>query len=211
MATVGNLCTTIIGDLRRNDTSLSDIVLIDIKSAVRDYEAKRFYFNEKLMAVTLSATIGYSLAAFSTTGLVADIIEVDMVSVVNSGRTYQLEEKSTMDWEQISTFFPDIGNPQYYQVYGQNFYVYPASLAVGAVAYMYAHVKFAELSAMSDSNVWTNDASELIRNAALKRLWGRRFRDYDAAQACGIAEQDALKALQRRTEALAGTTVSGYL
>ena len=213
MSTVGDLCTTIIGDLGRGDTSLSDVILIDIKSSVRDYEGQRFYFNEQLLTLTLSATDTYALSLWDASGSnVVDVIEPDFMEVViNSTRNYQLEEKTTLDLAIRSSNAQGIkGYPQYFSIWNQAVKIYPQANAK-YTGRLWGHIKFTELAAMSDSNPWTNDASELIRNATLKRLWGRRFRDYDAAQACGVAEQEALRYLQRRTEALSDQRISGYL
>jgi len=212
MATVGNLCTTIIGDLNRGDTSISDIVLIDIKSAVRDYETHRFYFNEQDISITLSATQTYLLSAVAAAGAgVSDIIEVDVFEVTVNGRTYCLREKTWSELKHLDSGVSTLqGYPMYYSYWAQAVKIYPLPNGVytGIIS---AHVKFTELAAMSDTNAWTNDASELIRCGALKRLYGRRFQDYTAAQAMQIAEDAALAALQRRTDATTGSTIQGYL
>jgi hypothetical protein len=214
MATAGNLCTTIIGDLSRSDTSLSDIVLIDIKSAIRDYEAYRFYFNERKLSITLSLTNTYALQLWTATdATLGDIIEVDNMTVlVNSGtRRYLLKEiaYNTMRDNDYGPGLPT-GNPERYALFGQSIVLdtFPTPAITGTID---CHVKFADLALMSDSNVWTNDASELIRNAALKRLWGRRFKDMESAQSAAVGEQAALAALQRRTDGLSGGVVAAYL
>lgn len=213
MATVGNLITTIIGDLSRADTSLSDVVLIDVQSAIRDYEAYRFYFNERTLSITLSATNTYLLSLWvATDASLSDIIEVDNVSVVVGGnRRYQLEEVThdRLRYLDVGNSQPT-GNPELYAMWSQSVVLdsFPAPAITGTLD---CHVKLVELAAMSDSNAWTNDAKELIRNAALKRLWGRRFRDADSAQAAAVGEQLALAALQRRTDAVSSARITGYL
>lgn len=216
MATVGNLCTEIIGDLRRVDASLSDIVLVDIQSSIREYETQRFYFNEQAISLTLSFTNTYALSLWAAAGTgVQDIVEIDFLNVlVNSTRTIQLEERTIKDLDLISGGTTSInGYPQFFSVFNQQLKIFPLAAASGYVSTMYAHVKFTEIAAggFATSNPWTNDAAELIRNAALKRLWGRRFRDYDAAQACAQGERDALRALQRRTEGLSDQRLAAYL
>jgi len=213
MATAGNLCTTIISDLNRGDVSISDTVLIDIQSSIRDYESQRFYFNEQLLTATLSATDTYALSLFDASGSgVSDIVEVDFMEIViNSTRNYKLEELTIADLAALSSNAQGImGYPTHFAVWNQSIKIYPEANS-NYTGRLWAHVKLTPISAFSDSNAWTNDASELIRNAALKRLWGRKFRDYDAAQAAERGEQAALLALQRRTEALSGQRLAGYL
>lgn len=215
MATAGDLCTTIIGDLGRSDVSLSDIVLIDIQSSIRDYEAQRFYFNEQKLAVTLSVTDTYALSLFAAAGTgVSDVIEIDRLEVViSASRTYEISERGFNEWAGLAGGGSGIvGYPEFYAIWGQALKIYPMANAA-YVANMWAHVKLTAIAAggFSTSNAWVNDASELIRNATLKRLWGRRFRDFDAAQAAGVAERDALMALRRRTDALSGGSLEAHL
>ena len=61
MSSVGDLTTVIISDLGRGDTSLSDIILTDIRSSISQYENERFYFNEQFLTATFSATDTYAL------------------------------------------------------------------------------------------------------------------------------------------------------
>lgn len=212
MSTAGDLTTTIISDLNRADTSLSDIVLIDVLSAIREYEAQRFYFNEMTLAVTVTATNTYALSLFAAAAspALADIIEVDGIEIlVNNSRTYSLRQIGAQDMlrRQGNNY---TGNPSFYAIYNQKVLIETTPSQV-LTATMAAHVKFTPIAAFSDTNVWTNDASDLIRNATLKRLWGRKFKDYTAAQASGVAEQASLEALKRRTDALSGSKIDSYL
>lgn len=213
MATAGNLVTTIIGDLARSDTSLSDIVLIDIMSSIRDYEQTRFYFNEQEISVSLSATDTYALSLFAAAGVgVADIIEIDSMTVaISATRSYELTERTARELQAMQGN-GIVGNPSYYAVFGQSLLIEtkPTPTVLGV---MCAHVKLTEIVAggFSTTNVWTNEASELIRNATLKRLWGRRFRDPESAQMAAAAERDALMALKRKTEGLSGNSIEAFL
>ena len=210
MTTVATMVTNIINDSGRSDTSLSDVVLVDIKSSIRDYEAERFYFNEQGLAITLSATDTYALALFAAAGTgVADIIEVDGINLIVGTRSYDLTEKS---FSEISAKQNNgvTGNPTDYAIFNQSVIVFPKPTTMLS-AIMAAHVKFTEITAFTDTNPWTNDASELIRNAAEKRLWARRWKNPDNANAAANLEQSAYLALKRRTDALSGDSVEGYL
>lgn len=212
MATAGDLCTQIIGDLQRGDVSLSDIVLVDIKSAIREYENTRFHFNELLMLVTLSATDTYALSLFATAGSVSDVIEIDNFDVIiNSTRKYSLEEVTMrrmigLNSSGITSY------PEFFAYWNQALKVSPVPNAA-YVSEMWAHVKFAEIAAggFATTNVWTNEGSELIRYAALKRIWGGRLKD--PIQASSAREQEAvqLRALKRKTDGLGGSTIEPYL
>jgi len=213
--TAGDLCTTIINDLNRNDTSLSDTVLLNIQSSITEYETQRFYFNEQILTCTLSATDTYSLALWDASGNnVSDVIEVDFMEIViNATRNYQLQEFTSQDLALLSSNAQGIrGYPTHFSIFNQAIKIYPQA-NTEYTGRIYAHVKFSPIptGGFSVSNPWTNDGADLIRNATLKRLWGRKFRDYDAAQAAGVAEQASLLALRRRTDALSDQRISGYL
>lgn len=212
MSTVSDLCTTIISDLNRGDTSISDTILIDIISSVREYEAQRFYFNERLLPVTVTATNTYALSLFAAAGSgIADIVEVDGIEItVNNSRTYELDLKGAQEILRRQGNLVT-GNPSFYAIYNQSVLIETTPSQV-LTATMSAHVKLTEIVAggFATSNAWTNDGFELIRNATLKRLWGRKYKDYQAAQAAQVAESSALAALQRKTDALSGSEMGSY-
>ena len=214
MATAGNLCTTIISDLNRGDLSISDIVLLDIQSAIRDYESYRFTFNEQILTVTVTATQTYALSLFAASGTgVAEVVEIDDLAItIPASRTYSIQEVTWMEMGDIDSGVGTLqGYPQIYAVYNQNLQIYPKPNAL-FLAVMSAHVKLTEIAAggMATSNAWTNQASELIRCAALKRLWGRKYQNMQMAQAMQVAESQALSSLQRRNEAITSTRIRGY-
>src|SRR6185312_16972823 len=140
---------------------------------------------------------------------------IDFLNVaVNSTRTIQLDERTSKDLDLISGGSTSInGYPQFYAVFNQSLRIFPMAASTGYVSNMYAHVRLTQIAAggFSTSNGWTNEGSDLIRNAALKRLWGRRFKDYEAAQAAAAGEAAALKNLQRRMSALANQQIAAYL
>lgn len=208
MASISDLVTTIIADTARSDTSISDIVLVDVLSSIREYEAQRFFFNEQKLTCTLSNTDTYALTLFAPAG-VADVIEVDDLSVTANGNTYTMEEIGLRDINALSAANNTTGYPTRFSYFNQSLLIYPKASS-NYLATLFGHVRFAEAS-ISTSNVWSNIASDLIRNATLARLWGRRWKNPEAAQAAKSMERDALSALQRRTEALSGSRLSGYL
>lgn len=208
MATISDLCTTIIGDLQRNDTSLSDIVLIDIQSSIREYEAQRFFFNEAKLTCTLSATDTYALTLFAPSG-VADVVEVDQVQCTANSSTYDLDELNIREINSLNAANSGTGLPTRYAVFNQSLTIYPKA-GSNYLATVWAHVRFNDVT-ISTTSVWSNAGFELIRNATLRRLWGRRFKQPELAQGATAMERDALTALQRRTEALAGNSIPGYL
>ncbi len=211
---VANLTTLISSDLTRDASAggpSATQILYDIKSTIRDYEAQRFYFNERNLPFTLSATNAYSLPSWAaaTTGI-NDVIEVDQIKVSVTGTIYRLDEIGYDQWQDLTSSATLTGIPTCYAIFGQTVYIYPLPNST-YLATMAAHVRFNEVTSQSSSNVWTDDARELVRCATLKRLYGRLIKDLEMASAMQIAENNALAALQRRTDALSGHTIKGYL
>src|SRR5208282_2954706 len=153
--TLSVLQHTIIQDLNRNDQSLSDIILIDIQSAIREYEAKRFYFNElAYLTINLSSTqnvypfslwvtaaqalAGAPASSFQTVdtqgigGLIDDVIEIDSVQITVGAslstaiRNYTLIEKPYRLLDDLDQGLPTlIGYPQYYAPFQKAIRIYP--------------------------------------------------------------------------------------
>lgn len=211
MATAGDLCTTIQSDVARSDPSISDVILLDIQSAIRDYEADRFFFNEQVISITVSATDTYALSLFAAAGSVADIIEIDNVAVqINSTRNYNLHQIDPVEMSQRRANNIQ-GYPTKWSLFARSLTLDPMPNAAYTLT-IQAHVKATEIAAggFSTSNFWTNEASELIRNAAEKRLWGRRWKNPEAAQAAAFLEEQAYQKLKRKTDALTDG-IQGYL
>ena len=234
--TLSDLQQTIIQDLNRADTSLSDIILIDIQSSIRQYEGQRFYFNElAYLSIPLVSTVNVypfsqwvtaaqnnvitSTATNDTQGIGAqidDVIEVDSLQITVGAslstaiRNYTLIEKPYRLIDDLDQGSPTLmGYPQYYAPFQKAIRIYPRvspNLPL-MTANLSGHVRFAPLSQPNDSNPWTNDAADLIRNATLRRLWQRRFRDAEGAEVSQQLEQESLQALQRRTSAQAGARI----
>jgi hypothetical protein len=137
-----------------------------ILSAVAHYARERFYFNQKTNTFSTVANQEYYSSSDFTD--LPNLVEIDgMTATIGSTK---LPVKK-MDFEPINDAQSSavVGFPRYYTYYKQNLRLYPIPDAVYTmtVAYLY---KLTALSAGSDSNAWTTDAEELIRNRAKAAL-----------------------------------------
>jgi hypothetical protein len=177
-----------------------------ILSAVAHYARERFYFNTKTNTFsTVADQEYYSSSDFSD---LANLVEIHGMTVTHGSTKLPLK---SMDFQPINDGQSGSvkGLPRYYAYYKQNLRLYPIPDAVYTmtVAYLY---KLTALSASSDSNAWTTDAEELIRNRAKADLRcnvmkvddaigerrelgraGKPFYSYD--------EESAYRALKRET------------
>lgn len=208
------LQTLVTGDMNRSD--LTSVAANAIVESIRKYEGHRFFFNERTMTVTLTATNTYALSLFAAAGLpaasIADVIEVDAFElVVNPTRIYPLTPVSFGEMIELDDGIASIqGYPQIYTLWQQAVRIYPIPNGV-YTGLMSAHVKFTELSAGADSNAWTTDAKELIRCAAQKVIYARYLKDQQNALGMQQLEMEALHALDRRTDALVPSRMAGCL
>lgn len=200
----------VTGDMIRSD--LTTVAANAILESIRKYEGHRFFFNEATLSVTLSATNTYALSLFAAAGSVADVIEIDAFEVVvNPSRIYPLTPVSFGEMIELDNGISGTQSyPQVYTLWQQAVRVYPVPNGT-YTGLMSAHVKFTELSAGADSNAWTTDAKELIRCAAQKLIYGRYLKDQQNALTMQQLEMEALHALDRRTDALVPSRMTGCL
>jgi len=133
-----------------------------ILSAVAHYARERFYFNEKTNTFnTVANQEYYSSSDFSD---LANLVQIHGMTVT-LGST-KLPVKS-VDFEMINDSQSGDAKslPRYFAYYKQNLRLFPIPDAVYTMTLAYLY-KLTALSAGSDSNAWTTDAEELIRNRA---------------------------------------------
>jgi len=202
------LLTLVTGELNRGDVTSAQITT-EIQSAIRDYEALRFWFNEKSIQFTISATVTYALSTLAAKVSGADdIIEVDDLSVQVSGYWQSMQEVTWEEYGVRAVATTVTGIPTIYSIFDESLYIWPMpdTTYTGALT---AHIKYTELSAGADTNPWCTDARELVRNAALARIFMWRLRDPDNARMAQYGAEQALNFLMRRTDAQSGHVTNG--
>ena len=182
----------ILDDLDRNDiTSQAGSA---IKTAIAFYEHTRFWFLEQRS--TSSTTAGQEFY-----GLPADFQDDDSLVLEVSNYTYPLTKRhysTTEDWFVKSSTFT--GQPTDYAIYDEQIRLYPVPNEAYTMTLSYQKTASA-LSADGDTNEWMVEGEELIRSRAEFNLFARMLRDYDAAQAVKITEQEVLSQHTRLTNA----------
>lgn len=168
-----------------------------ILSAIKFYESSRFYFNQTTGTFSTVAAQEY----YSSTDLadIPNLITIDSMKLTLSDGTSKQDIDAvpfeTMDASQNGLV---TGDPEYFAYYKQQIRLYPIPTAVRTVTMSY-HYRLTALSAASDSNAWTDDAEDLIRNRAASEIWDKIVKEYAAADRCRIWEKQALDGLKEET------------
>jgi hypothetical protein len=194
MATLGTLNDNIADMLARSD--INSQITLEIQSAVRHYQSERFWFNEDRISLSCSSTITeYTLSATTS------IMQIIAVQITRNSSTYVIEPIS--EAERLSYDTNNItGDPSWYAVYRGLFIPYPRPTTSPYTATISVVREPVTLSATTDSNVFTNNAQELIESRAAANICLRYLRDQEAAKSFKILEQEALMELRKRSSRL---------
>jgi len=185
---------TRIADELINDGDISTAQIKNaIQSTIADYAGEPFWFNE---AVTTFSTVA-SQELYTSTDLAAipNIIKILSMRIPGSGgyATY-LPGVTNDQIEDIQdgTLF---GQPDLYSRFANKIRLFPIPDAVYTIKLSYIST-LSTLSADADTNAWTEDAEEVIRQGAKKRLAADILHSDEIAQRCATMEKAALDGLR---------------
>lgn len=186
MTTYATMRTRIDDEL--TDTDVSDAQINKaILSAIAHYERKPFWFNETTTTFpTVNAQEYYSS---SDNAAIDTLIHIRSMVISISGQKTPIKpvDFNVIDDEQDGSM---IGHPYCYAYFKENIRLYP--IPDGAYTITMAYIqRLTALSADGDSNAWTTDAEELIRNAAKRRIALDISHDEALAARCAVMEREA--------------------
>lgn len=201
MATYGGAVDLVLTDLGRSDGSITAVVEREILKAIEHYAPERFWFNEARASFTASNTILYSLETVfpATSTYMAGFVEIDQVSVVISGAVSELEVNTHQELQREDVS-GTTGPPSDYAIFAEQLRIYPKPPSGTTYQIdVFGTRRLATLSASTESNAWTNAGLDLICARVGRQICARKFKDYDAAQAYKMVEDDEYQRLQDRT------------
>jgi hypothetical protein len=212
MATFGDLKGEIATDLRRGN--LGSEIATAVLDAIRDHESERFWFNQTDTAITATLVVGTvdgtnDIVTPANMGLPSSVarefIKIDKirsrVAADNTSNWYTLKQT---DWHTIEYLYSikTSGQPAWW-AYGtgpnQNVRIFPFPSAAYPLRF-FGHFRLPLLVNDTDSNNWTNEAKNLIRYTALRRLFAYPIRNPDEMQSATAAAQGELDYLRRESE-----------
>lgn len=189
MATLGDIKTRIITELSRDDLSddLASQLATHILRAIEYYSDTRFWFNAAL--ATAITTPGVASVAIPS-----GIRRIDRVTI------------PAQQVELVETTFPQVVNvksttaerPRYFAYYNDSIWLSPVPDAAYGLN-IYGIAQISTPSGDSATNVWTNEAQDLIVNHTKMTLSRDQFRDPEGSQLAMGATQDSFTRLRRET------------
>lgn len=160
-----------------------------IQASIAKWEREPFYFNEVYDSSGSPFFTTVAAQEFYTTSDAAGIAtspDLMVLHVLISGNRYPLEPRSWEYLETVSTNPSVSGQPTDYAYFNEQIRLYP--IPDGAYPITRSGIKrFTELSASSDTNVWTQDAFDLIRCEAQLYLAMHVIHDTDLAARMQLA------------------------
>ncbi len=181
---------------RTTDTALLPKVQGCVLSAVRFYERKRFYFNERRTSFSVTTSQEW-ITSTDLTDL-PGIVEFDALSIRLETNIYELTRRTFAYLEEIMSSTSSFGDPTEFCIYQQQIRLYPVTQLARPLTASYLY-KPATLSASTDSNVWTTEAVDLIKYRAEWDLYARVIKDLEAAGVAKQQEIDTLGQLEEET------------
>ena len=185
--TLGQITDNVALMLLRTD--LNTQIQTEAKQAINYYASERFWFTESRISFTCSSGVSeYTLSA--------SVLEVIAVQITRNSSSYvinPLAEKDRLSYDTSNI----TGDPSWYSMFGGRFIPYPSPSATYTVG-ISAVVKPATLSVTGNSNVWTNNAQELIESRTAANVCMRFIRDDTLANNFKLLESEALENLRRK-------------
>lgn len=193
MATYGAMQTRIADELVNDGDITTAQIQNAIQSTIADYAGEPFWFNE---AVTTFSTVA-NQELYTSTDLAAipNIIKIISMRIPGSGGYANYIPGITNDQIediQDGTLF---GQPDYYSRFANKIRLFPIPDAVYTIKISYI-ATLSTLSADSDTNAWTEDAEEVIRQGAKKRLAADILHSDEIASRCAAMEAKAYEGLR---------------
>jgi hypothetical protein len=183
----------IADEVMRSD--LTSQIAYAIADAIRHYERRRFYFNQKV--ASFATVAGQEYYGASDLADIPSLVAIDDMKILIDTATYALTpmDFGTMDGLQTGAVKAD---PLSYAYYAQQIRLYPMPSGVRTITMAYV-CRLSTLSSGSDANAWTTDAETLIRQRAKRMLNLDVVKDDAEAARAGQLEAEALAELLAET------------
>lgn len=195
--TTYSVLRTRISDELVNENLTTDQINNAIQSAIAHYQRQRYYFLES-RGQTFATVDAQEFYTSSDNANIDDLSLIDELTITVNTLRYPLYPR-TWEWiDFVSTTTATEGPPTDYCYYAQQIRLYPIPDQVYTIR-ISGLIRLATLSADGDSNAWTTDGEELIRNRAKWDLATNILHADDIAMRCKATELIAAQALADET------------
>lgn len=191
MTTLADMKASIAAEIYRDD--LTDAIAAEIGRAITFYQRKRFFFNETRL-ITFNLVPGQEFYGATDEPRIPNLLQIDYVQVTQNGRPLplQMTDAETMD---LWTGTPASGAPSRYCYFERQIRVHPTPNLAYPLRISGLMRAPAPATDADDTNVWINEAEELIRSRAKRNLYLHHLADQGMASIMKAAEDEALVSL----------------
>lgn len=157
-----------------------------IASAIAKWERESFYFNETYTSPLFTTVSGQEIYTTVAAAGIADSPDIWSLHALVSGNYYEMERLDWNELENSSINTTSRGQPDAWAWFGSQIRLYP----IPNGAYPIRAIRTSRVAALAsdaDTNVWTNDAYDLIRSEAKLILARDVMHDPTLAAECTVA------------------------
>lgn len=193
-----------IADELANDGDISTAQInYAIQDAIKFYERREWWFNSSIGTFTTVGSKEYYTS--SDWSELSTQIQIDTMTVTYNGVKFPMK---AIDYETIDNIQTGsiVSIPRNFAYYNQSLRLYPIPLDIYTITVGYAK-RLTALSADADNNAWTNDAEELIRQSAKRRIAVNYLSASDLAAQFAGQEREAYSALLQENRSRQPSTV----
>ena len=195
MTTLAIMLAEIQADTERTSTSDVTAMRSKIVAAIRQYQPKRFWFNESRSVTfnTVASTVEYSFTTIGT-----EFYQIDGAFLTDGSDVIEVERVNYTEIENATASTSTA--PYAYAYVAKTLRLYPSPDAIYPVR-LTGHIKIAAPAADGEAdNIWMTEAYDLIMCRAKAELYAHRWEDAANAQIMRAAEGDALRRLLSATD-----------
>lgn len=152
-----------------------------IQNAIAKWEREHFYFNELRAINTFNTVSGQEFYTSSDSAYLGTNPHLDKVWVLVSSNRYSLNPRTEQYMSDISLNPSNVGQPIDYSMYAETMRLYPIPDGTYPIT-LEGTKRFTTLSGTLDTNVWLQDAADLIKAEAKLDLLMNVLKRPDQAQ-----------------------------
>lgn len=182
-----------IADELANDGDISTAQInYAIQDTIKQYERRPWWFNQKV--ASFSTVNGQEYYGAADLADIPKIVQIIAATITVNGLKAPMRavDYLTIDDEQDGSVS---GEPRVFASFREEIRLYPIPSAAHTVTLSYIY-RLAELSADGDTNAWTTDAEELIRQGAKRRIGLNYLESEEVAARFAVMEREAFAELQ---------------
>lgn len=219
MTTYGDMASRLADELARSD--LTTQIQGAIMRAIRNYERRRWWFNEIMFSFSTTQGQEYYTDVDAGNRTISRLKSIDTCKLLVGNNRYPLTPRTWQYIDQVSVTTTTYGQPEDYCLYGVDGYQgFSATTAVASGQQLRVYpiadqstysIEIAGIISLLDNeglgpysfpanttvDVWSLDCEDLICTRAKWDVCNNYLKDFDAASAAKAEETEALQSLTR--------------